>query len=307
MAARFFETTFRLTALFTGAAAFNHMADSVKNIDKQIKTADKSSKAASMSFSKLAAAAVGVAAGIISIQKVAQYLNTAKQNAEASQKAFDKLGVSLRRIPQMQKMELLKPGTIEDQQKKLNALALSMEKAGGIAQNTLAAGFAAASMSFSPEKINQASAGIQDLIVKIGGIAATPDQVADAFGKINRAIRDGTTKGLVQAGILTKAQDKAFLAMNKGGVNVAKNTKWFHDIIRKETNLTAIQMDTMAGKLQQNQQAWDRVSTSIGTIQVAMETKLAPVFEKIARALEPVVEKLADKLIKWFDDMGPHL
>src|SRR5271166_416860 len=135
MAARTFETVFRLAAVFTGAAAFSSASNAVKGIEK-------TTKAANAGFKAMAGAMLAVGGAFVSIQKLNQFMKESVAEALAGQKAFDKLGTSLARVKQMQKLELITPGTIADQQKKLYDLAATMEQVGGIAKTTLAEGFA---------------------------------------------------------------------------------------------------------------------------------------------------------------------
>jgi hypothetical protein len=299
MAAKVLESVFRLTAVFTGAAAFSQASNAVKGIEK-------TTKAANAGFKAMAGAMLAVGAAAISITSVTKYLQDSKKEALAGQKAFDKLGTSLARVGDMQKLELLAPGTIADQQKKLYDLASTMEQVGGIAKTSLAEGFATLSRSFSPQKINDMSAGIQDFVVRIKGLRATSDDVADVMGKVNMAITQGVTRGLVQQKILTAEQEATFKGLVKSGTE-AQRAAFFFKILGNQTGETARQFETLDGKIYKNELAWARLQENVGRPMIALEGKLAPVFTKIANAIEPLTEKVADKLIAWFDKMEPQL
>lgn len=298
MAGRTFETIFKLAAVFTGAAAFSQASNAVKGIEK-------TTKAANAGFKAMAGAMLAVGAGFVSIQKIGQFMKESREEALAGQKAFDKLGTSLQRVAGMQKLELIKPGTIAHQQQALYDLASTMEQAGGIAKTTLAEGFASLSRSFKPEEINKMSTGIQDFIVRTRGIKASSSDVSDMMGKINLAIQ-GQAKGLATAKILTVEQDKVFKGLLKTGTQ-AQRAAFFYKILGNQTGETARQMGTFEGKMLQQEQAYKRLQENAGRPMLALQEAIAPAMTKIFMAVEPFTEKISDKLVKWFKDMGPAI
>lgn len=286
-AGRTFETLFKIAAAFTGGAAFNQATNAIKGVEKQ-------SFLAGISLKKMAMGFATFALGYKGITTATDFIKESIDSAREAKNSYDKLYTSLQRVPQLQK---LGAAVTKEQTQRLYELSEQMQKAGGISSKRLAEGFAGLSKFYSPKKIYEMSAGFQDYIVKLKGVAPSAEEVSDIMGKLGKAITYGTTRPLMESKIATQAQIAEFKKIK----DPIARANYVYKLISKTTGETARQMQTSKGIIETNRLAWEKLKETIGAPFIATQDRFAQSQTKLAKALQPVAERIADSMIPLFN------
>jgi hypothetical protein len=306
-----FDTVFKISALFTGAAAISQAQQGLQKVEQ-------TGLLANLTLKKLAATIGGIAAGAFTIDKVTGFLNSSIDAARKAKTTYSNLGATLASLPQLQK---LGSQVIKDQTKLLADLAKTMEKQGGLAASTLISTFDQLSKSgLSPAKVIDMSNAYQDMLVRVNGIKVTAEQAAASTEKWVQAVKvggAGSGQKLVELGILTTEQIGKYESLKTA------NERYNYTLqeMNKHIGDTATAMKTADGVQVRFANAWNNIKVAIGTPFVAVQDKLTEAMtkiqgilvgnmDKIVTTITPVVDRLSDKFVSWiggFIDKLPDL
>jgi hypothetical protein len=299
--AEVFDTVFKIGAVFTGEAAFDRANNAVSLLEKH-------GLLAGMSLKKMVAAVGGMAAGVFTVSKITGYINSSVAAARNAKAAYEGVGESLKKIPQMQK---LGDTVITATKGKLKDLAEQMQKTGLVASESLMGAFSKLlDQGMSPHRIKEVSGAFEDLVIRVKGVGATAEDVASVADQLGGAIKAGGKVGadaLISLGVITEEQRGKFESLSDG------NKRYNYVLGQMNTKVgdTAEAMKTWAGSQQRFKLAFKDVSVAIGTPFMAAQDKISEALvkiqgkllentTKISESITPVISKYAEKATDFF-------
>lgn len=289
-AGKIFDVKFIISALFTGAAAFNQAANAAKKTEK-------AGLLANISLVKMAGTVATLALGYKGLTTATDFIKESIGSAREAKDSYDKLSLSLQRVPQLQKMGA---EVTKQQTDRLHELAEQMQSAGGISAKTLEAGFAKLSKYFSPREIYNMSAGFQDMMVKLNGVRPSMEEVSTVTQQLGLLIKYGNLpKGLKQLGIFSADEVKHMKKLSEEARRALVMGK-----LGKVTGETARAMKSSVGIVEQNRLAWEKLKETIGAPFIATQDRFAQTQTKLAKALQPIAARIADSMVPLFNKLA---
>lgn len=292
MAAKTYETKFIIGAKFIGKPAFSQLDRAVARSVKGVAGAMKNFGSMFASFT----ASIGLAtAAYVGFRKVFDLGAASYEAASEVKKAYD---IVRQANALLAKEGRLAAENVEKQTQETLAYAEALSKS-GIDAETLAAGLAGLSRSFSSEEIKQAGKGWMDWMVKVHKGIPTMEQAAASSEKLADFVISGKVRSLEGLEI-SKEQREELTKLD----TIEERRLGTLAMIAKQTGMLAEFLKTDLGVAYTKQQAAEANLEKIGKPLVEGMREYNLAMTDLYKALEPVSDLIAGELKIGMQDLS---